>query len=285
MAADDSCIRCGYTLAGLPEDALCPECAYPARLSRDRSRLLRSADPQWLAQTSGGLRGLSISLYIIVGTIILFVAFILVEEATGAPLGAGRNTGPVGVLLMLALVAAALIHIRGCILATRPTHPDYQFPAPIRQVFLLCGAALPVGVGVSMVFTTWFMRHPAAALAFTIAAQAGALAYLFALRSSLRHLEERTGRWSPRTEKSQRGAHRNLVIFTLVFLLLYWFGAAGRRSGDHGIVLIGLGYLFLSAAIPRVRDAIEVERGAAPRQGARRGSRVRMRSPRSGKRL
>jgi hypothetical protein len=53
-ALERSCIRCGYSLTGLPDSGKCPECATPVADSR-RGFLLRFAAQEWLAKVDSGL--------------------------------------------------------------------------------------------------------------------------------------------------------------------------------------------------------------------------------------
>jgi len=66
----DTCLRCAYDVGGMPDDAVCPECAHPVAASR-RAALLRFAPPEYLARVSRGLVVYAVSLFAHLGVAIL----------------------------------------------------------------------------------------------------------------------------------------------------------------------------------------------------------------------
>lgn len=54
-STEPACLRCGYDLRGVPDDAACPECGLLAERSRRPTDALRDARPKWLRSLSAGV--------------------------------------------------------------------------------------------------------------------------------------------------------------------------------------------------------------------------------------
>ncbi len=61
-----TCIRCGYDLAGLTAESMCPECGCEVRRSLESRQWLRAADPVWLRGVCRGLTVMHVCLRVLV---------------------------------------------------------------------------------------------------------------------------------------------------------------------------------------------------------------------------
>lgn len=104
------CIRCAYELAGLPLDALCPECAAPVRQSLKGDILLHRA-PEHLARLGRG--ALLVELAMVAN---FFAMLVLFSAALTSP----RVTEPADLALWLALTGSSCLGLCGWWLTSTP---------------------------------------------------------------------------------------------------------------------------------------------------------------------
>ncbi len=82
VAVDQPCIRCGYSLRGLPASGLCPECATPVERSLHGDMLVYS-DPAYVNELSLAARLILVGVLLLAITSIASVALSL-AKAPGA---------------------------------------------------------------------------------------------------------------------------------------------------------------------------------------------------------
>ena len=120
----ENCIRCGYDLAGLGRDGLCPECALPVAESLERSPLLRGADLEWLKAVESGLRAVDRAMTVLVGLLIGMIALVavgIVLDAVGWSAAMPIPGAVAAVVMGGVVIAAAGLHLYGCWRAAVPT--------------------------------------------------------------------------------------------------------------------------------------------------------------------
>jgi hypothetical protein len=273
-AALTLCIRCEYDLSGLPAEGACPECALPIERSIERSTLLRDADHPWLGRIHAGLwdleRAIVIPVVLLGTSLLLMLAALILSSVV---LGTDSVTSwAVGVGGGLALLAAASLHIRGCIRLGAGTHPDYTPPAFARVSVAIGGGAVFPALGSLALLGAWTQASLVLLelnlLAIALA-QAVGVAFCFGLASVLHTLEHHLPTWSPEIAKRQRNVRKNLYALAIV-LAVSWiailFGriAAPNSSTLGGLFWIGIAYVALHIAIRRTRREVELEIAAAP---------------------
>jgi hypothetical protein len=246
---------------------VCPECAVPVKRSRQRSMMLRSADLQWLAGVRQGLRSLDLAMMVLFVAVIAVVLLAILIVGLRLNMPGVMTSGGVDDVLLLALGAVvAVLHVRGCLLIGMPTHADYM-PRPwVVWALRVCGTALPLSAGATILLGSWLAGLPLLVmLGLFVLFQASALAFLFALAAVLEHLERRTRWWDAGLAGRHAGIRRNLYILAGLVVLIYWLPVVWPwlmlplRVDDWGLLLFGLSYLLFSSTVGRVRRAVEME--------------------------
>jgi hypothetical protein len=264
----DLCIRCGYDLSGLGAESLCPECALPAAVSRERSPLLRGADREWLRGVAGGLRGIDRAMWAILGVLVGSIAITLLAVVIEVALRVDVRGGAwIAAAWLAGLAAAAALHIMGCWRLTVATPSEYAPPVRARLVLRASGVALPVAAALVVLPHRLFPpMAPPARMGAVIGAQAIGVAFGLSLGRVMEHLERRTPGWSPALSRKHRNFRKN-IWGVAVILVLFDLGARGRDVEGLTQAVMGLMYMSMDSAVARVRRAAAGEladAGAGP---------------------
>ncbi len=258
------CITCDYDLQGLPESALCPECATPvARSTADRR--LRNANFNWLTCTTHAItwleRCIAFPVFAFTGSAVLScgVALIaLLVTYTSPPESALML---VSTIVLVALVGLSVLffvvaYIPFSFLATTTT-PHFASPIeslrlPVRMtcwapvMLVLCTALKTHIFRVSITLPAW---APDLFLSIVILFFAVHDAFL---RRALSTLAARTDDFNPRRRKRHRDPTRHAIIVGAILLIVLWFPYAlafSSRTPFIAISIAGRGIFMLSALL------------------------------------
>lgn len=254
----DLCIRCGYDLAGLADAGVCPECALPVAVSRERSPLLRGADRVWLESVASGLRGIDHAMWAILIVLVLGIVLGMAVTAVCAGMGWGSPSDWVFAVPWFAgLIAAAVLHGWGCWRLTRATPSEYSPPIRSRLVLRFCGLAFPIGAG-ALLFGRYLPGPISRSAAGILPIQAIGIAFALALGRVMEHLERRTPGWSPDLARKHRNFRKNIWAVAAI-LLLFDLGNRGRDVSGVTWALLGLMYMVMDSGVSRVRRAVQGE--------------------------
>jgi len=276
------CITCDYDLQGLPDTALCPECATPvARSTADRR--LRNADYHWLKRTTHGINWLercirfpviSILTVLVVGLAVGIIA--LFTSAFGFqvnPFGVLLAIGALAMLLVLAVCAVA--YIPAVFYATYiPAHvssPIAQWRAALRATSWSPIALVAVafwGQNILSLYPSLPYWSIDALQSIVVLAYA---VHDASLRQSLLILARRTDNFHPRRRKLHRPAIRHAVIITAILLTIIWLPYATTIApmaaglGQLDILAILFTIAFLHSPLKDTARALKEElRAASP---------------------
>ena len=107
---DLPCVRCAYSLTGLPLDAVCPECGTPISNTITGDRL-EFADADYLASLTKGAtllnRATTCILVLIISLLLLAIGFAIAWEMIGTPIG--EQFEGVGTFLVLAWILFSMV--------------------------------------------------------------------------------------------------------------------------------------------------------------------------------
>lgn len=258
------CITCDYDLQGLPDTALCPECATPVSRSL-ADRRLRNADIKWLTTTTIAAiwlaRCIAWPVYAFLGFFLLSMGFGMIMAAAFA--GGGPPDSTLMLVLMIGLggiqALAALFFVIAYIpFAFLVTTVQTHFASPIESerlpVRLTCWA--PVALFVFLIVQRYFAPFFAPLPAWTPDLFLSVIVLVFALhdaflRRALRALALRTDDFNPKRRKRHRNPMRHAVIIGAILFILVWFPYAlafVNNTPFTAISPVGRG-LFLLAAL------------------------------------
>ena len=142
VCASAPCLSCGYDVRTQPADGVCPECAYPVRLSIG-GQLLRYAAPRWVRQLARGVLLLIIAAAAAVGGGILLQMVTLLTLGLTAPSGPPTSSFIMLPALGQFLLGVAILGVCLLILIGRGLQM-YQFVR--RQAAISSLAILPVSL-------------------------------------------------------------------------------------------------------------------------------------------
>lgn len=274
------CISCGYSLAGLPRESLCPECAFPVARSLDASHLLRTADPRWLAGVASGFRWLRLAMMSWLIAVIILLPGMALTLFVGTFVGSGPMWYElvmtlIGLLCFSAGVIGLLLGSAGLWKITAPTHgpqaPRARHRLPLRWIgvpfLVLPIIALAAG-------PMWRLSQlpDAGIYAVRAAFQIAGIAGIYFLAKVLEHFERSTPDSRPNLSRRTRNVRHNLA--GLVFLFAIGWVVNFTSAGMGASMPLGFApFLFIFAfmgfddAFKSLRDAIAVESREARANG------------------
>ncbi len=279
------CITCDYDLQGLPDTALCPECATPvARSTADRR--LRNADFNWLNRTTRGINWLERCIrFPVYAFIFLLAASLVIGMISAATMFAGTSRFPTQFLLYsmvafgVVFLAAMLLFIVGYIPFTwLATARSDHFTSPIDRwrITLRLTAWAPVFLvlltAAQRYFSPFFINLPSFApdIALSIAVVVFAF-HNYALREALRTLALRTDSFTPKRRKRHAKSTRSTAIAAVLLLALIWWpyttptGPVGMNLRGIQLFAILFTIAFLHSPLKDTARALKEElRAASP---------------------
>ncbi len=270
MPSDPACISCGYSLAGLSRETLCPECAFPVARSLDATPMLRTAEPRWLRGIAFGLRLLERAMWSCTAAFVM--AILAMFMAVIATTVSNLPTAVVAIVvapMFIALIAAIVFSIGGLWLITVPVPSFHSPPTHARMAVRWLGipafalAALAAAIG-----GRWlgpFMSE-AVTLAMRAVIQVAGLVSLGSLSILLAHFERSTAQPRGDLPRRLKDTRKNLYAVAVLFIIGWcqmYFGGAPASVGSAPL-LIGLGFIAFDGSIGRTRRLVDDEIARAP---------------------
>lgn len=270
------CLSCGYELGGLAAGALCPECAFPVARSLERSRLIRTADPAWVARVHCALGRLSWAMRTVLwfgcGVIAVGLIGTVIEYVVGLrPSAVNTVESVVAVLAFLVLCAAAGLHVSGCLGLSAGTFGGFAAGPIPRNCLRIAGLLFPLCAGYTLLLGKAMGSLPPWGVGVLRASfQAVSLAQLLALAAVLEALERGTASWNEALRQRHRNVRKNLYGLAVLIVLIFWspVGSRGVAGGSWGESVFALAYLLMLIPVGRVRQSVGLERAIGERSDA-----------------
>jgi len=136
---DAACHQCGYALAGLPSEGVCPECGLPVEQSL-RSNMLEHASPSYLAALHRGV-------FLVLAAIIVQILLGFAGVAVGFAMAGSSSTATFMQLFSILGVAVSLTLVYGWWLFTAPD-PGYEGRRDASQARQIVRITLAVNVAI-----------------------------------------------------------------------------------------------------------------------------------------
>lgn len=268
------CISCGYSLAGLPRESLCPECAFPVARSLDATPLLRTAEPCWLRGVWLGFRLLRLAMMSwLIALLAMLPALCIMLLAMSFNIGPSDPpwlqliTAVVSVFAGACFLIGLLLLAVGLWLVTVPTHGPQCPPLCDRLPLRWLGIPLALMPLFLLALTpVWRLSNlpQPGILAIRAGVQVSGLAALFLLARIVEHFERGTPSPPPDLLSQGRSLRRNLIGLAIIFILgwlILIVNSSFIFTMPMGFApfLLGLNLMGFDGSFKRLRDGIADE--------------------------